>query len=140
MGTYYTRNASKQDIVDEILRDIKPTPYHPFECWDYDTQRPIKPPREITTRLNRRLDYAVKGNELWILFEVIENHDSKLADKRQVTVLLYLLEPGSDGWGYKPMDESMGPYFYKCPKTWERQLTEPPTPAAAEWRRKAFQQ
>ncbi len=26
-----------------------------------------------------------------------------------------LLEPSPNGWGYKGMDETMGPYYYSCP-------------------------
>lgn len=27
----------------------------------------------------------------------------------------YLLTKAADGWGYKPMDESMGPFYWTCP-------------------------
>ena len=30
-------------------------------------------------------------------------------------IACYLLEPSAHGWGYKGMDECMGPYFWSCP-------------------------
>lgn len=42
----------------------------------------------------------------------------------------YLLSRSRDGWGYKPMEESMGPYYYSCPLAF---LAEAPI-ACPEWR------
>jgi hypothetical protein len=30
-------------------------------------------------------------------------------------ICCYLIEPSAQGWGYKGMDECMGPYYYSCP-------------------------
>lgn len=59
-----------------------------------------------------------------------------------VTILVCLFErrkdPHSDdpaSWGYKDMDESMGPYVYDCPLDILNLATDPaPCGTAAEWR------
>jgi len=120
MGTYFTDGATKQDAVDEILADLKAEPYHPHN--DYKQERTFQ-----------RLDYKVTGNNLWILFAMTAS------GKRRVLVLLYLLvNGGKSGWGYKPMDEDMGPYEYNVPKSWFPKLTAPESEYSREWRRKAF--
>ena len=45
------------------------------------------------------------GNELWTVI--------RLKDQSKVIVLFLVEKSGQ--WGYKSMDECMGPYFYKCP-------------------------
>ncbi len=132
MGTYFTEDASKQDVINEILQDLKAEPYHAFHAYDYEKQQPIDPPTEDKSKILRRLDYAIRGNNLWILFEIHEG------EQREVTVLVYKLCSSRDGWGYKPMDESMGPYEYNVPQSWASRLTPTSSRYAAAWRAKAF--
>ena len=35
-----------------------------------------------------------------------------------VLIACDLIESRGGSWGYKPMDESMGPYYFDCPLTW----------------------
>lgn len=51
-------------------------------------------------------------------------------------ISVYLLLRDRDGWGYKPMDESMGPCYYDCPpKLLEMVKDHPPVnDFAARWR------
>ena len=132
MGTYYTHGATKASIVSEILNDLKTEPYHPFkDSWDYEKQCQIPgPPQRDLNKTCRRLEHKLAGSNLWILFEVIDN------GQRQVTVLLYKLSSSGGSFGYKPMDESMGPYEYNVPFTWLARLTAAPSPYAEAWRKK----
>jgi len=57
---------------------------------------------------DRVLDSHVKGNEFWA---AIRCQDT-------VIIALFLLVADSSGWGYKPMDETAGPYYYGCPVGW----------------------
>ena len=87
MGWYGTPNASKQDIIDEILDDLK------------EKTREHKITRE--------------GGEtvLWVV----------VAGENYQYILCYLIQysRGTDPcWGYKPMDESVGPCYYSVPKAW----------------------
>ncbi len=53
------------------------------------------------------LDKALVGNNLWIAYETPEG---------KKFIALYLLSGrGGEGYGYKDMDETMGPYYYDCP-------------------------
>jgi hypothetical protein len=40
------------------------------------------------------------------------------------------------GWGYKSMDESMGPAYYTCPLSYLDMVPMPDSPYAREWREK----
>jgi hypothetical protein len=51
-------------------------------------------------------DHSLNGNELWVLM-------AKPGEKP--LIVLFLLSGTGGMWGYKDMDESMGPYYVKCP-------------------------
>lgn len=72
----------------------------------------------------KTLAHACHGNELWMLTE---------HPKHGVIILLCLLRSERGGcWGYKDMDESMGPCYYKCPLAYLDRAPE----RNAEWRAK----
>lgn len=53
------------------------------------------------------------------------------------TMFVALLDKDGKGWwGYKDMDESMGPYVHDCPLALLDKLGEPPNEWAAKWRDK----
>ena len=58
-------------------------------------------------RFNTCLKKACYGNQLWTLWH---NHE-----KDVTYIALFLLELHDGSYGYKFIDESMGPYYYKCP-------------------------
>lgn len=64
---------------------------------------------------------------LWML--------NRLADGR-VIITLALLEKSRIGWGYKLVDESMGPCYYSCPVDFIHEATIPVNEFAKEWRNK----
>lgn len=53
----------------------------------------------------------VVGAELWMVREIIE----KASGKSEKVIAVCLLEKSKSDWGYKGMDESMYPYYYRCP-------------------------
>ena len=53
-------------------------------------------------------------------------------------VCLVKLDKNGD-WGYKDMDETMGPCYYNCPKAIIDLLTETTNEWALEWRRKCLE-
>ena len=89
MGWYYTVGGSRKEIIAELTAE---------------QSRPnggyFKTIRKCTS-----------GNTLWTV------HESKVGDEIQTWIGCYLLANGGnhEGWGYKPMDESMGPYYFTCP-------------------------
>lgn len=80
----------------------------------------------------RCLRHALRGNVLWTI------HERYKADGSSVRFIgCFLLRRDRDcGWGYKDMDESMGPYYYTCPLSF---LDDTPCSGVGysrEWREK----
>ncbi len=62
---------------------------------------------------------------LWML--------TRLTDDR-VIIAVALLEEHRIGWGYKLIDESMGPCYYSCPVDFVHEATTPYNDYAKVWR------
>jgi hypothetical protein len=77
---------------------------------------------------------TVRGNHHWYVARYQK-------DGQDITFIgLDLMQSGrEDGWGYKPMDESVGPYYYDCPLKFLDMVSEP-VGNAAEWRAKVREQ
>ena len=56
------------------------------------------------------LNHSVRGNRLWVLLQYNEGER-----KGDVFVALYLLSNSGGEWGYKDLDDTVGPYYYDCP-------------------------
>lgn len=109
MGWYYTYGASRKDIIEEVTK-----------TYEDDRVR------------SETLARFFSGNCLWTVRESTQKVDGV----KQRYICLYLLNRGrGDGWGYKPMSESSGPYYYSCPESF---LGMVPCPGgyATEWREK----
>ena len=94
MGTFYTSNATKQEVINGILR-VDGT-----EKFAHYT-----------------LDHSLRGNQLWVLTEVT----NKETNESENHIQLFLLSKCQGDWGYKPMCESMHPYYYDCPQKFLKQ-------------------
>jgi len=62
---------------------------------------------------------------------------------KKVTAIVCLVdtrpdEHGNPSFGYKDMDETMGPYYYTCPKSILDKLTPTKNKNALEWRKKCL--
>lgn len=119
MGWYYTDGASRADIIREITTG-----------WT-----------NPETGANRQtLRHTAVGNVLWTLNETV--HAGEVPAGRPRTerwIGCHLLSRSRDGWGYKPMDETMGPHYWSCPLAYLDAATEPANEYAKEWRAKARQ-
>lgn len=107
MGWDFTKGASKQDVVKEILSGGgKPEEFLPIA-------------------------HKVVGRCLWVVWE----HNS--VDRNARFIGLYFLDknPGY-GWGYKAMEESQGPYEVSCPLQFLDITPLPDSPYSQEWRDK----
>jgi hypothetical protein len=80
--------------------------------------------REITTDGAKTLRKFTSGNTLWTVQET--------KDGAKFIGCYLLQRAGRNEWGYKPMDESMHPYYYSCPLAF---LNDAPS-ACEEWRLK----
>ena len=109
MGWLFQYGAKKQDVIDDIVK-------RDGDC--------------------KTLRYSTRGGILWVL------HKAPLEkDKDPVRFIAgYLLSADDDGnWGYKCVDESMGPLYYDCPKTYIRDASPPVNQTAADWRAKVLE-
>jgi hypothetical protein len=74
------------------------------------------------------IDKSISGNNLWV---VIADKNNPELDRH---IALYLLKADKDGWGYKPIDEQMGPYESNCPLRFLDMVPQPEGPYAGEFR------
>ncbi|GAD24645.1 hypothetical protein [Acidovorax sp. MR-S7] len=63
--------------------------------------------------------HTLRGNVLWSVVEMTAKVEGVHCDLSPGQSLRYircdLLECSGGQWGYKPLDESMHPYYYSCP-------------------------
>lgn len=89
MGWDFTGGATKKDIIRECCK----TQENDHGKWE-------------------TLAHCVRGNVLWSVKQVTVKATGKTT--RFIMCDLLGLEKGF-GWGYKDIDESMGPCYYSCP-------------------------
>jgi hypothetical protein len=63
------------------------------------------------------------GNDLWTVQEV-RRKDGETSR----FICLYMMKPSKDGWGYKDVEESCGPFQHTCPVSFLDMVPEPPRP------------
>ena len=115
MGTYYTWGASKRDIVKDRIKPFDNDQGH------YEV-----------------VHHCCRGNCLWKLSSFTFQDSGRV--KRWIELdLLTVGGAGGDGWGYKPMDEDMWPYYYSCPIGYLKAADPPETDNAREWRQRVIQ-
>jgi hypothetical protein len=74
--------------------------------------------------------HALRGNVLWTV------HERRADDgtTRRFIGCFLLAKERDAGWGYKDMDESMGPCFHSCPLGYLDDVPCPDSGHAREWR------
>jgi hypothetical protein len=77
------------------------------------------------------LAHCLRGNALWTVWEIIT------PEKQFRYIGCDLLQNGgkSMGWGYKDLDESMGPYQVSCPLSYLDMVPQPDGEIANNWRK-----
>ena len=106
MGWLYPQGASRRDIIEDLIST------------DDNDQRRLE-----------TIAHCTRGNVLWSVVEITRKQDGGRKE-RFISCCLLGCERGS-GWGYKCMDESMGPFYYSCPLSY---LDLAPTVANHKWR------
>lgn len=87
----------------------------------------------------KTLRKCCRGQTLYALHEATHNLGvgglaSVRGEKPLRFIAVYRLSRADGMWGYKDMDESMGPYYYDCPVSYLDQAHEPMNDIAREWR------
>ncbi|WP_447859728.1 hypothetical protein [Nitrospira calida] len=104
MGWSFTVGASRSDIIQERTRS-----------WSNGAVKAVC------------LRHAVRGNVLWTVWE------QTFADGRTERFIgCDVLHKAEDGWGYKGMEELMGPCYHTCPL----EYLDLVPPANESWREK----
>ena len=84
------------------------------------------------------LAHCYRGNTfsgvLWAVWERTFTQDGAETSPKQRWIGCDLLRYQVDGWGYKDMDESMGPFYYSCPLKYLRMVPLDVYGGNAEWR------
>lgn len=75
------------------------------------------------------LKWTCVGNNLWAV-----QKNTRPDGTATTFVALYLMANSRHGWGYKDMDESVGPYHVNCPLSYLEGLSEPINDWSREWR------
>ena len=82
----------------------------------------------------KTLRHCVRGDVLWAL-----HRSTRTNGETWRFIGCYLLGVSSGVWGYKDMDETMGPYYYTCPKSYIRDASPPINQVAADWRERVLE-
>lgn len=72
----------------------------------------------------RRLDHSLQGNKLWVLYAYTHDPDKRFIVLYKLAGTRGDLHPDYCRWGYKDVDESMGPCEYGCPERLLAQSTD----------------
>ncbi|AMO76049.1 hypothetical protein [Pseudomonas citronellolis] len=76
-------------------------------------------PQETERASAKVIAHTLRGNVLWSVVEVtakVEGVSPSLAPGQSLRYIRCdLLQRHGNEWGYKPLDESMHPYYYTCP-------------------------
>lgn len=91
--------------------------------------------REFNHENGKVLDCATKNMVAYIAYEFIPKRNEETM-KKEVGALVCLLKYVKDeyNFGYKDMDETMGPYYHDCPKRILDLLTPTDNVTALKWR------
>lgn len=113
MGTITSPDFTRESIRDEVTRTLeRPNGGH-----------------------LKTLRSSFSGNTLWVLHEIRKAEEDGSEIIRFIAC--YRLSRYKGEWGYKDIDESMGPCYYDCPISYLDGATEPMNEDAAEWRKSA---
>lgn len=115
MGWTYCKKWTKESLVDELVKD--------GDWTNEDGVRIIR--KTLDSAVKREGGYSV----LWTLNSTTRIQPDG-ATSETVWIGCALLQADGAGWGYKDMDESMGPYYVSCPMSF---LKRSPV-ANAGWR------
>lgn len=114
MGWFFPYGATRSDIISELT---------PKERLSEDGKTVF-----------RTLRHCCKGNVLYAL------HESGPVQDTRKWIGVAIMQKSEGSWGYKNMDESMGPCYYNCPVSYLDAADEPVNEYAANWRREVRRQ
>lgn len=100
MGWYYPHGVNRKELIAQRVEE-----------WERDTGELLVK----STCLKHCYRGGVFSGVLWSVWERTFTKDSKEVQPSQRWIGVDLLHCYQGEWGYKPLDESMGPYYFSCP-------------------------
>ena len=105
MGWLFTVNATRKDVIDKLVS---------FEENEHGIWETIR--------------HCTRGNVLWSVLEWTD----KASNVTRKVIACHLLDKTVEqygnrsivSWGYKSMDEAMGPTYYSCPLSYLKEVTD----------------
>lgn len=100
MGWYYPHGVNRKELIAQRV-----------ESWERDTGEMLV----TSTCLKHCYRGGVFSGVLWSVWERTFTKDGKEVQPPQRWIGVDLLHCYQGEWGYKPLEESMGPYYFSCP-------------------------
>jgi hypothetical protein len=91
----------------------------------------------LSDRFHTTIASSVRGNVVWAVKEIPDRADIPETYRRKRFIACFMLSGGGEPglrWGFKDVDESMGPREVSCPLKFFAMVPEPDSPVARQWR------
>jgi len=120
MGWLFTKGATRNEVIERLVAPWRHNKDgHVFEA--------------------RTIKHCIRDNVLWAVHDRLKDGERDPAWPAFIGCYLLECQLGY-GWGYKDMDETMGPYYYTCPVSYLDLAGEPRNDAARKWREQVRRQ
>lgn len=101
MGWLFKSGYTRKDLIEERTRD-----------WERPTDTGMLVKSKCIAHCYRG---GVHSGALWSVWERTFEKDGKEAQPTERWIACDLLRCQGGAWGYKDLDEAMGPYYFSCP-------------------------
>lgn len=119
MGWYYPHGVNRNELIAQRT-----------EGWERDTGEMLVK----STCLRHCYRGNVFSGVLWSVWERTFTKDAQEVEPTQRWIQCDLLRCDQGSWGYKPLEESMGPYYFSCPLRYLELVPLDRYGGNAEWR------
>lgn len=120
MGWFYNNGGSRKDLVEELVESRERT-----------TDQGVV---VTTTCLAHCYRGGVFSGSLWAVWERTFLKDGEQVEQTHRWITCDLVQCYRGDWGYKPLDESMHPYYFSCPLGYLEKVPLDQYGGNAEWR------
>ena len=120
MGWLFTPGSTRRGLIAERI-----------DGWERTND-------DSTVITSKCLAHCYRGGSfagvLWSVWERSFDRNGEQAEPTQRWIMCDLLRYERDGWGFKDIEESMGPFYYSCPQKYLGMVPLDEFGGNAEWR------
>lgn len=120
MGWYYRNGGGRKDLIHELAQNRELTNEQGMTV--------------TTTCLAHCYRGGVFSGVLWSVWERQFTKQGCQCEPTERWIGCDLMRCDQGEWGYKPLDESMGPYYYSCPVSYLKLVPPDQFGGNEEWR------